>query len=340
MPTYLYISLQQDDRIDQYAMDRETGELGKQAEFPLAGMPAPLASDPSRRFLFAGRRKAGESACPVSGSSRGREACPGSTTCPWTGILLTYQWTVPGTSCSPPTTTRPGSAFDSAGALDSSPIEWRETGIGAHYIQTDPSNSYAFTPHIAEGSRSGANAIFQFRFDADSERLTPNSPDRTIPNAPEGPRHFCFHPALDVLYTSNGQGCGVTAYHFAGERGTLAPFQTVSTLPDGYAGNNSCSQIQVTASGRFLYAPNRGPNSIAGFALDASDGSLTALGQTPTEPIPRAFSLDPAGSFLYAAGLESGRLACYRVNPNDGNLEPRQVYDVGNGPMGVLIIDL
>ena len=75
-------------------------------------------------------------------------------------------------------------------------------------------------------------------------------------------------------------------------------------------------------------------------SLDASDGSLTALGQTPTEPIPRAFSLDPAGSFLYAAGLESGRLACYRVNPNDGNLEPRQVYEVGNGPMWVLIIDL
>ena len=343
MPTYLYISLQQDDRIDQYAMDRETGELGKQAEFPLAGMPAPLASDPSRRFLFAGRRKAGEFGLSGFRIEPGTGSLSRINDVPLDGdpthisvdrsgnfLLSAYYYQA-----------RVGvHAFDSAGALDSSPIEWRETGIGAHYIQTDPSNSYAFTPHIAEGSRSGANAIFQFRFDADSGRLTPNSPDRTIPNAPEGPRHFCFHPALDVLYTSNEQGCGVTAYHFARERGTLAPFQTVSTLPDGYAGNNSCSQIQVTASGRFLYAPNRGHNSIAGFALDASDGSLTALGQTPTEPIPRAFSLDPAGSFLYAAGLESGRLACYRVNPNDGNLEPRQVYDVGNGPMWVLIIDL
>ena len=129
----------------------------------------------------------------------------------------------------------------------------------------------------------------------------------------------------------------MTAYHFDPDQGTLAPFQTVPTLPGDFQGTNSCSQIQITPSGKFLYAPNRGHNSIAGFAVDDDTGTLTPLGQTPTEPIPRAFSLDPQGKFLYAAGLDSGRLASYRVNADSGALEPMKVYPVGQGPMWVLI---
>ena len=112
------------------------------------------------------------------------------------------------------------------------------------------------------------------------------------------------------------------------------------TLPEGYTEHNSCSQIQITPSGRFLYAPNRGHNSIAGFSVDAGDGSLTPLGQTPTEDIPRAFSLDPTGNFLYAAGLESARLASYRVDQDTGALEPLEVYPIGKGPMWVLMVDV
>ena len=142
------------------------------------------------------------------------------------------------------------------------------------------------------------------------------------------------------MYSSNEQGCSVTAYKFDRANGTLSPFQTVPTLPEGYTEHNSCSQIQITPSGKFLYAPNRGHNSIAGFAVTAADGTLTPLGQTPTEDIPRAFSLDPSGNFLYAAGLESARLASYRVNADSGALEPLEVYPIGQGPMWVLMVDV
>ena len=74
--------------------------------------------------------------------------------------------------------------------------------------------------------------------------------------------------------------------------------------------------------------------------MDPSDGSLTPAGRVATEPVPRAFSLDPAGNFLYAAGLESGRLASYRVNQNTGELEPGEVYPIGKGPMWVLIVEV
>src|SRR5256885_15458 len=77
------------------------------------------------------------------------------------------------------------------------PIEWLATATGAHAMQTDPTNRYAFVPHIAG---NGPNAIFQFRFDENTGRLTPNSPARVEPEALLGPRHFCFHPSLDILY--------------------------------------------------------------------------------------------------------------------------------------------
>ena len=343
MTTYVYISLQKEDRISQYNLDPGTGALEQVSSFPLAGMPAPLAVDPEQRFVFAGRRKPGEFGLSSFGIEPGTGALSPINSVPLEGdpvhlstdrsgnyLLSAYYYQA-----------RIGvHGFTAAGALDESPHQWLETGIGAHYIQTDPSNNYAFVPHIAEGSLSGMNAIFQFKFDPTSGSLTPNAPDRVIPNAPEGPRHFCFHPSLDVVYSSNEQGCSVTAYRFNPDNGSLAPVQTVPTLPEGFDGPNSCSQIQITLSGKFLYAPNRGHNSIARFAVDQADGSLAPLGQTPTEPVPRAFSLDPSGNFLYAAGLDSGRLASYQVDPETGQLNPMEVYSVGEGPMWVLMVQL
>jgi len=343
MATYVYISLQREDRIALYTLDSGTGGLTRQTEFPLAGRPAPLAVDPQRRYLFAGRRQADDYGLTSYAISRGTgrlkeiggvplEGDPVHISVDRTGkyLLSAYYYQA-----------RVGvHGFGEDGALEAPPIEWRKTGIGAHYVQTDPSNRYAYVPHIAEGSQSGENAIFQFRFDQLTGRLAACDPDRAVPSAPEGPRHLCFHPNLDVAYASNEQGCSVTAYRFDRASGALSPMQTVPTLPEGYSGSNSCSQIQITPSGRFLYAPNRGHNSIAGFAVDAADGSLTPLGQTPTEDIPRAFTLDPSGSYLYAAGLESARLASYRVNPDSGALEPLEVYPIGQGPMWVLMVDV
>jgi 6-phosphogluconolactonase len=205
-------------------------------------------------------------------------------------------------------------------------------------MQTDPSNKYAFVPHI--DNRGGPNAIFQFKFDPNTGRLTPNSPPRVGQPAGTGPRHFCFHPARDILYFSNEQGSSVTGYNFDPAGGTLSPFQTISTLPAGYRETNSCSQIQISPSGKFLFAPNRGHNSIASFSVDAASGRLTAIGHVSTEDRPSAFSLDPQGRFVVSAGSETDRLASYRVNVDSGELIPLETYLVGKRPMWVLITDL
>jgi 6-phosphogluconolactonase len=143
-----------------------------------------------------------------------------------------------------------------------------------------------------------------------------------------------------VAYFVNEQGCSVTAYHFDPSTGTLAPFQTLSTLPQGFSAENTCAQIHITPSGGFLYASNRGHDSIAGFAIDPSSGRLRAIGQQPTEPMPRAFSVDPDGDFLFASGLVSGQLASYRIDRSNGTLQPLERYRVGERPMWVHLVRL
>ena len=235
------------------------------------------------------------------------------------------------------------------GALGGPPTEWLATDVGAHAMQTDRSNKFAFVPHIARLNDNvmepvkdapGPNVIFQFKFDENTGRLTPNSPLRLEQGEHIGPRHYCFHPTQDIVYFSNEQGCSVTANSLDPATGTLTAIQTITTLPDGYTDRNTCSQIQITASGKFLYVPNRGHNSIACFSVDASTGRLTAVGQVATEAVPSAFSLDPEGKFLFAAGSASGRLASYRVNGETGELTPLETYAVGNRPMWVLATSL
>jgi 6-phosphogluconolactonase len=333
-----YVSLQDDDRISIFTVDPATGTLARQEDVAVDGGPAPLAIDPSRNFLYVGRRGSQEISSYRIDQRTGGLSLIGST--PLQGepvyvatdrtgrfVLSAYYYQ----------STAAVHAVNSDGVATFPPVEWQFTGGGAHAILTDRSNRFAFVPHIAN---RGPNAIFQFRFDENTGQLIPNDPPRYSPREYLGPRALAFHPTLDTVYFSDEQGSSVTAYQLDPSAGTLAPFQTISTLPAGYRDANTCSQIQIAPSGRFLYAPNRGHNSVASFGVDASTGRLTATGRVPTEPVPRAFSLDPDGSFLFVAGLESGRLASYRVDPESGELTPLETCDAGNRPMWVLITAL
>ena len=338
MPYVIYVAVQGDDKLARFTMDPTTGKLTLQEEIPVAGGPAPLAVDPQRRFLYVGRR----GQCIISSfriePGTGRLSHIGevpleSDPCYMAtdrsgGFLFSAHYEAGKAAVHP---------INADGVASGPPVEWRDTARGAHCMQADPSNRFVFVPHIAG---NGPNAIFQYRFDAHTGRLTPNSPAQVSPQRPDGPRHYCFHPSKNLVYFSNEQGCSVTTYALGTATGVLSALQTVPTLPAGYDGRNSCSQIQIASSGKFLYAPNRGHNSIACFAVDATTGYLTALGQMPSEAVPRAFSLDPTGTFLFAAGLESGRLAAYRIDQNTGLLQPLEVYPVGTRPMWVMILHL
>ena len=336
MSVFTYVTASEEDRILIFEMDPLTGKLDERGAVDVQGRPAPLAVDPARSFLYVGRRDVpAVSTFRIDPGTGGLsplgtvdlDADPCYLATDRSGRFLLSAYYTGGKAGVHP--------IGEDGVVGSPPAEWLDTAKGAHSMQTDRSNRFAFVPHIGGGT--GPNHILQFRFDDGTGRLTPNSPARVSPPSDgEGPRHFWFHPTRDILYFSNEQGCSITAYDFDSSTGTLNTFQTLSTLPDGYDGANSCAQIQITPSGRFLYAPNRGHNSIACFSVDPSTGRLAPIGRVPTEPVPRAIGVDPSGNFLLAAGLESGRLASYRINGESGELKPLGVYEAGKGPMWVL----
>ncbi|MBM3242912.1 lactonase family protein [Candidatus Poribacteria bacterium] len=336
MKYQVYVSIAGENKISIFKMNPDTGKLLFQNDVAVSGGPGPLAVDPRCRFLYAGIR----STCQISsfhidhstgGLSLIRTISLDSDPCyiitDGKGKFLLSAYYGAGKVAVHP--------IGEDGAVGNSPIEWISTAEHAHCIQTDASNKFAFVPHTVE-----PNCIFQFNFDENTGKLTPNAIPKVTPEEKVGPRHFCFHPSKDIVYVSNEQDSSVTAYNFDQSAGTLTAFQTISTLPEDYDGENTCAQIHLTPSGKFLYVSNRGHNSIAGFSTDDATGQLVSLGQQPTEPTPRAFTIDPTGNFLFAGGQGSGKLASYRINQQTGELKPLETYAVGKNPMWVLIIGL
>lgn len=331
MKYHVYVSLSAEDRIAILALDSQTGKLEEIGESRIAGGPAPLTVDPNRDFLFAGLRSSCHIASFVIDRNTGNLAFIGKTALKSdpcflgtdrTGRFLFSTYYAAGAVAI--------HSIDSEGKLRDSPIEWLETAKNAHSMQTDPTNAYAFVPH------TGPNTIFQFKFDSESGRLTPNDETRFNPDDGQGPRHFCFHPNGKFVYFVNEQGCSICAYRF--DSGNLSHFQTVSTLPDNYSGDNTCAQIHMTPDGIRLFASNRGHDSIASFTIDPASGGLTPIGQAPTEKTPRAFNLDPRGRFLLATGLDSGNLSVYSIDPQSSALIPLHTHAIGEKPMWVLVL--
>ena len=338
MPYYMYVALQEDDKISVFTVDPDSGELTPQIDVPVAGGPFTLSISPDRNYLYCGCRDVPQlvsfqidqaSGGLTQNGNISLEANPTYIATDRKGqFVLSSYYQGAHVAVHP---------IGDDGSVGGSPIEWLETATGAHSMQTDPTNSYAFVPHIAG---NGPNSVFQFKFDESTGHIAPNSPARVDLEEHLGPRHFCFHPSLDVLYFSNEQGCSVSAYRLDTGAGTLSLFQTITTLPEGYTERNSCSQIQVSASGRFLYAPNRGHNSIACFQVDTATGELTANGIVASEPIPNALCLGPQDKFLYSAGQESGRMAPFSINSDTGELTPLETLPLGNRPAWVSIAEL
>jgi len=346
MADVLYVALQDEDKIASFAIDPGTGGLTRKGDVAVAGGPSVMAQSPDGRVVYVGLRTRPAISSfrvdPATGAltpqgSVSADDAPTFLAADRAGRFLLSAYYQGGYAAVHP--------LGADGAVGGPMLERHDTANGAHAISTDPSNRFAFVPHIARlqdnvleppKNNPGPNFIAQFRFDAKSGRMTPNTTFRVEQPDMVGPRHYCFHPGLDLVYFSDEQGCSVTVYRLDTAAGTLSKVQSVRTLPDGFCARNTCSQIHLTASGKFLYVGNRGHNSIAGFAVDGGSGQLRPIGQVPTEAVPSAFGLDAAGDFLFAAGTASGKLASYRIDPGSGALTPLATHEVGRRPAAVL----
>jgi 6-phosphogluconolactonase len=201
----------------------------------------------------------------------------------------------------------------------------RQAGPHAHFIIPDPGNRFALTCDL------GLDQVLVYRLDPGKGSLVANVPPFAAVKPGSGPRHLVFHPSGRFVFLINEMGSTVTAFAYDAKRGALKELQTISTLPEGFAGNSTCAEVQVHPFGKFVYGSNRGHDSIAVFGFDAARGKLTCLEHQPTQgKTPRHFALDPAGHWLLAENQDSDNIVVFRVDAKTGRLSPAgQTVSVG-----------
>jgi 6-phosphogluconolactonase (cycloisomerase 2 family) len=184
-----------------------------------------------------------------------------------------------------------------------------------HQVEFDPSGRFIVVPD------KGLDVVFVYRLDPSAKKLVPvGTPAQARESS--GPRHVAFSPDGRAAYVINELDSTVTAYRFDVATGALAPFQIVSSLPDTFTGNSRASEIGVSPDGRFVYASNRGYDSIAIFAVDPQTRRLSPVGwQESDGRTPRFFAVDPAGRFLFAANEDSDAIVSFAIDRQNGMLQ-------------------
>lgn len=204
----------------------------------------------------------------------------------------------------------------------------------AHMIQADASGRFVLHVDL------GLDKIYVWKFDEQKAALTPaETPTVSLPPG-DGPRHFHFHPNGRWLYSIQEEGSTVVLFDYDAATGRLTARQTISTLPPGFAGSNFCSEILVSADGRFVYAGNRLHDSIGIFSVGAN-GDLTYAGEEWTRGnYPRSFNFDPTGRFLYCCNQRGDNIAAFRVDRKTGGLEFTNHYTPVGNPSIIVLLDL
>jgi len=202
----------------------------------------------------------------------------------------------------------------------------RQEKAHVHSVDLSRDNRFAMVDDL------GLDQLFVYKFDGATGILTPNDPPIAKLDPGAGPRHFVLSPTGKFAYVIAEMQSTVTAFSNDERTGTLHRLQTISTLPKGFAGQNDDAEIEIDPSGKFLYASNRGSDTVTVFAIDPRMGTLTPLESTPTQgKVPRSFEIDPTGKFLFAANQKSDNIVVFRIDAKTGHLTPTgKVLDVGS----------
>lgn len=211
----------------------------------------------------------------------------------------------------------------------------RQEGPHAHCVVTDPNDRFALLCDL------GLDKVFVFKFDPARATITPNNPGFVTVKAGSGPRHIVFDPNGRFAYLACEMASTVSVLGYDAQRGILRLLQTESMLPPDFTAPNTAAEIAVHPTGRFVYASNRGHNSIVEFTADPVTGHLTRAGWFPTEgKTPRNFAIDPTGTFLLAANQDSNTVIVFKIDQGGGGLLPTGQKIEVDTPMCVTFCDL
>lgn len=204
----------------------------------------------------------------------------------------------------------------------------------AHSVTLSPDNRFVIVADL------GVDKIFSYALDPAAARLTPANPPfvATAPGA--GPRHFKFGHDGRHAYAINELANTIAAYDYDAARGALTSRQIVPTLPDDFTALTTTAEVRVHPNAKFLYGSNRGHDSLAVFAIDATTGMLTPVEIVPTGgKIPRNFALSPDGKWLVCGHQDTALITVFRVDPTTGRLTRSEHTAAGPSSVCILFYD-
>jgi 6-phosphogluconolactonase len=210
---------------------------------------------------------------------------------------------------------RLGEASDFHQHEGSGPNARRQEGPHAHCVTFSPDGRRVFVCDL------GIDRVVIYNFDWAAGKLTANDPAFASLKPGAGPRHMAFGGAGRFAYVLNELDSTITIFSYDAASGGLEAVGSISTLPGDFGRESTTAEIAVHPSGKFLYASNRGHDSIAVFAIDAATGLPTLVEHQSTGGrTPRHFAIDPAGALLVAENQGSGTMKSFRIDAATGRL--------------------
>jgi 6-phosphogluconolactonase len=211
----------------------------------------------------------------------------------------------------------------------------RQKSPHAHCVTLSADNRFAFVCDL------GLDKVFTYRFDPEHGKLSPGQPAFTSIRAGAGPRHMAFRPDERFAYVINEIDSTVIAFSYDASAGALKELQNISTLPGYYHGPNSAAEVGVHPSGKYLYASNRGNETVVLFEIDHDKGTLTYVEEQNTGgKTPRHFGIQPSAKHLVIANQDSDTLLACRIDSGNGRLKPSGVFASAPTPTCVKFFSL
>lgn len=215
-------------------------------------------------------------------------------------------------------------SLEKQGAIKPGPLVVSHTGSGFNPERQDSPHVH-FTDFTPAGKficavDLGLDMVKFYRFDKQTGGLQVDDKLTITLHPGSGPRHLVFRKQGEWVYIVTELRSEIAVFQYADGQYKLR--QYLSTLPSNFKGDNAAAALHLSPNEQFLYASNRGHDSIAVFKV-GKDGLLTQSGIYSAQGHgPRDFAIDPHGDFLLVANEQSNEVTVLKADSTLGALTP------------------
>lgn len=218
-------------------------------------------------------------------------------------------------------------------AIGHGPNHARQEGPHAHEVVVNADNKMVYVPDL------GLDQVRMYQIDPAKATLAPHNPPAIKQDPGFGPRHLAFSPDGSIAYLVNELKSEVSVFRHDKATGNLTKIEDVSSVPPGFHGTNGPAEILVAASDKYVYATNRGADTIAVFSVAPGTGKLTLIQTVSAQGhMPRGLAIAPGGKFMLVGNQDTNNFATYSIDPESGKLTATGTVIQQGSPVAFLFV--